>query len=333
MVSIICNSGINFFQHYIKTFNNFQVIEVERFFLNKNLKTTSDKTFITTTSPQSFSLKDIFNFKKYYEFNKMVKNSHSKTYHFISVHPINCIQILILKLQGKRIISTIHDLTPHPDWKSQIINNIQKWIIARSDKVVLHNNKDVKEITKSTSIPLSGYELKPVKKVFNRTLLFFGRIEPYKGLGNLIQMLESNSYIRANWNIIIAGKGNIPKEVSNFHNIKIINRFVSDEDLEILHSQAAFTILPYDSATQSAVITHSLSLGTPVIAYNVGALSEYTHDWNGYLVEHNDFLQIQKILENYNEELMRFFQKSIISNYSAFFSQKKIESEYLKLYQ
>lgn len=337
MVAIICNSGISFFDHYISTFFCFTKIKVDIFFLNKNLKIVSNKNhriIITNESIKSFSLFDLINISRHITFYKHIKRlTKLNLFHFISVHPLNIIQILILKILNKKIISTVHDLTPHPDWKSKFIDIIQKLIIYLSDVIILHNIKDCKSLAKAVYIPLSGYELNLQKRDFHKTLLFFGRIEPYKGLANLKTLFEKFPTIRSNWKIIIAGNGKINIDFTNLSNVQIINRFISDEELIKLHKKSSICILPYDSATQSAVVLHSLSLGTPVLAYDVGSLGEYIFDWSGYIVKHNDFNTIESILNDFNKEHFDNFFTKIKQNYNQYYSKKAIEKKYFLVYE
>lgn len=335
MISLVCNSGISFFKHYISTFRNFEEIEFEKYYINENLLCNFEtyNTFVTARSLKSIDIRDLFAIRNYLQFYRSVKNSDSKTVHFISIHPSNVFQILILKLLNKKVISTIHDLKPHPDWKSKIINLIQKFVIFLSDEIILHNQKDVNELKNAHFIPLSGYDLNLQNKNFNRNLLFFGRIEEYKGLKNIKLLLMESQYIRDNWSITIAGKGFVNTDFSQFNNVKLINRFISDDELNELHRNAALCFMPYDSATQSAVILHSLSLGTPILAHDVGSIGEYMADWTGYLVKHNDFNKIEDILKNFSEQTSKSFFSKIKEKYQLMYSLNSIEMKYLKVYR
>jgi len=93
-------------------------------------------------------------------------------------------------------------------------------------------------------------------KVGEKTILFFGRIEEYKGLDNLLNIIQLFNKNRLNYNFIIAGKGKIEnmEKFLTFKNVTIINRFIEDEEIKNLFRKATFTILPYNSATQSGVI-------------------------------------------------------------------------------
>ena len=65
-------------------------------------------------------------------------------------------------------------------------------------------------------------------------------------------------------------------------------------------------ILPYKSATQSGVIIDSYRFGRPVIAYNVGAVSEQIQDWkSGYLIQQGnitDFVEKINFIASMDDE-------------------------------
>ncbi|MBC7323069.1 MAG: glycosyltransferase family 4 protein [Acetomicrobium sp.] len=121
------------------------------------------------------------------------------------------------------------------------------------------------------------------------TFLFFGRIQPYKGLQILaraFQLIEQTRNLR----LIVAGEGRLPGEILQMYqrspNLHIINRFLSDDEIPNLMSQADVVILPYTSATQSGVIPLAYAFGLPVICTRVGALPEIVLDGQtGVLVQ------------------------------------------------
>ena len=59
---------------------------------------------------------------------------------------------------------------------------------------------------------------------------------------------------------------------------EIIKGFIPYSDVAGLFQRSAISVLPYIEASQSGVAAASYGLGTPVIASNVGGLSELVHD-------------------------------------------------------
>ncbi|MEO8399184.1 MAG: glycosyltransferase, partial [Ignavibacteriaceae bacterium] len=70
--------------------------------------------------------------------------------------------------------------------------------------------------------------------------------------------------------------------------VKVINQFIPNEDVEKYYKISDLVILPYRSATQSAVLTIAYGFSKPVVATNVGGLAEFVEDKiTGIIVEPN----------------------------------------------
>ncbi len=128
----------------------------------------------------------------------------------------------------------------------------------------------------------------------DKILLFFGYVRKYKGLDLLIQALPSVISLNPDVRLLIVGEFyddpsfylNLINDLKLDDYIKVINRFVKNEEVGIYYGMSDLVILPYRSATQSAVLNVSYSFYKPVIATNVGGLKEFIDDGEtGFLVE------------------------------------------------
>lgn len=109
------------------------------------------------------------------------------------------------------------------------------------------------------------------KNDYGSYVLFFGRIEKYKGVDLLIDAYEKSDLPSNGVKLIIAGKGNIDhKNTESPINIVFINRFVENDELANLISHAKYVVLPYISATQSGCVMSAFALNKPVLATDVG---------------------------------------------------------------
>ena len=99
--------------------------------------------------------------------------------------------------------------------------------------------------------------------------LFVGRIRDYKGILDLIEAFERR---KRDSNLVIAGEGNFRKR--NRENIIVINRWLSDSEIEYLINAARVVVFPYRDASQSGIIPLCISLGAPMIVSDAGALAE-----------------------------------------------------------
>jgi glycosyltransferase involved in cell wall biosynthesis len=122
-------------------------------------------------------------------------------------------------------------------------------------------------------------------------LLFFGFIRSYKGLSLL---LDAMKLLPDNYHLVIAGEmyGSFDayqQQIETLHlqdKISLHIRYISDVETPLFFSAADVCILPYISATQSGIIAIAHHFETPVIATNVGSLSEALYNGSaGMLID------------------------------------------------
>jgi glycosyltransferase involved in cell wall biosynthesis len=99
--------------------------------------------------------------------------------------------------------------------------------------------------------------------------LFIGRIRDYKGVPDLIDAFHRSE---SNFGLIIAGEGDFQKPANE--NIILLNRWLSDFEIESLIAGSSAVIFPYRDASQSGVIPICVSLQVPMIVSDAGALVE-----------------------------------------------------------
>lgn len=113
----------------------------------------------------------------------------------------------------------------------------------------------------------------------SRTLLFFGRVEPYKGLDLLFEAMKTVVASEPDCKLIVAGAGHlpdIPREVRE--HVVLLNRFIDDAEIRPIFEAASFVVLPYRSATQTAVVPFAAVFSLPAIVTRVGGLPELLID-------------------------------------------------------
>ncbi len=110
-------------------------------------------------------------------------------------------------------------------------------------------------------------------------LLFFGRIDKYKGIGRLCKAYSSLSQEeQKNTKLVIAGRGTFSEEeqslIEDNKNIILINRFITDEEMVWLMQHTKAVVVPYIEASQSGVVPIAYHFGKPVISSNLPGLVE-----------------------------------------------------------
>jgi len=146
----------------------------------------------------------------------------------------------------------------------------------------------------------------------DKTILFFGRIRPYKGLDYLITAFRQLAHQDRAYRLIIAGEPKkeslqywrevqqaIEREGLGEQVIQEI-RFIADEETEVYFKAADVLVLPYTQVFQSGVLFLAYSFGLPVIATNVGSLSDdIVEGETGYTCRPCDAADLAKALETY----------------------------------
>lgn len=156
-------------------------------------------------------------------------------------------------------------------------------------------------------------ELRDVVSDSTLTLLFFGRIEPYKGLDILIAALKILEQRGCNVRLIVAGSGDLGlgDDATVPQSITLIHRFVPDDEVRHIFESADVVVLPYISATQSGVIPMAYAFGKPVISTDVGALRDVVDPGcTGLLVRPSDPVGLANAIEGLAMDRSRLAQMS-----------------------
>lgn len=199
------------------------------------------------------------------------------------------------------MVTTVHDVSPHPGDKSSYVIPGSRYTarlpLYRSKQIIVHARHQQQFLTQERGLAASKVQVVSIgeygtiyrqwargktQKQEPYTLLFFGRIWPYKGLRHLIDAMPIVIDEFPEAKLIIAGSGEdlasyFPNGVDRQH-YEIIKGFIPYSEVAGLFQRSAISVLPYIEASQSGVAAASYGLGTPVIASDVGGLGELVHD-------------------------------------------------------
>jgi len=207
-------------------------------------------------------------------------------------------------VKAEKKIAICHDPFPHYG-DNRFIRFLYDTLMRHSDSVVVLSEKFIPVVHEKYGTPMdqicymphgnfSFYKGKDTQKEIeyskNKTnFLFFGRIGKYKGINILTQAYEILKSKNVNVSLTIAGSGNLEEEKTDLQklkDVKIFNRYIDDEEVgNFFDSDNLVLVLPYLSATQSGVIPIAMEYGIPIIASNIGGLSEQLDNGRiGFLV-------------------------------------------------
>jgi glycosyltransferase involved in cell wall biosynthesis len=155
-------------------------------------------------------------------------------------------------------------------------------------------------------------------------LLFFGYVRKYKGLDTLIESVKLMRDMGfALWDVCLLIVGEFYDDEARYrhkvHDLKLESsiRFVSDyvpnNEVAKYFSASDVVVLPYRSATQSGIVQIAYNFNKPVIATDVGGLSETVlHERTGYIVPpENPKALADAIMHYFDEQKQEEFSRNV----------------------
>ncbi|MGB9696397.1 MAG: glycosyltransferase family 4 protein [Ignavibacteria bacterium] len=256
---------------------------------------------------------------------------------------------LPLFLHGKARFWTLHDAIPHTgdeNVKTKILNKllsrydfffVQHYKYLR-DKFIENFRVKPEKVFQLYSGPLNVYRnFESDERIVNGDyILFYGRIAKYKGIDYL---LKAYNKLKTDVKLVIAGSGRLWSEneiIDSNKNIIFLNKYIETRELVSLIKNSLFVVAPYTDATHSAVVVTSYVFGKPIIAYNVGGLSEVIqNNFTGILVEPNSVDALSVAIENLlcDKERIKEMGKNIGNFLNDRLNWEEISNGYYKMYK
>jgi glycosyltransferase involved in cell wall biosynthesis len=247
---------------------------------------------------------------------------------------IRSVGLLPSVLLVKKLLIAVHDPVPHTgetSWKINLTRfSFHRFPVAKG--YFLYSEFARKQFDihhQYLKSPRYVLQLKPYSYYRNylpsetqdrKHILFFGRLSPYKGIDVLLEAMPKVFARFPDEQLVIAGKsfnGYLPdKEAVERYssNIKILNRYIMNEELVLLISQAKVIVCPYKDATQSGVLMTAYAIQTPVIATQVGAFPEHIkNNITGMLILVNDADQLaEKMIAALDNNFYQEMEQNLI---------------------
>ncbi len=244
--------------------------------------------------------------------------------------------MLYYKLCGKKVVLTAHNVNgARRDGKDSLLNRVTlRMQYSLCDHVFVHTQKMKEELCEGFRVPGDAVTVIPYPMNYalhdteltsaeaklrlglgdeERTILFFGKIRPYKGIEHLVAAFKLLSAPRkGNYRLILAGEPTKDSEEylheiqhfveQEFHPQQVILRiqFIPDEEMELYFKAADVLVLPYKEIFQSGVLFLAYSFGLPVIATDVGSFREdIVEGYTGFLCMPGDPTDMARTIETY----------------------------------
>ena len=225
-----------------------------------------------------------------------------------------------------KLLFICHNVRPHEQGRLSklLLPRVLKMVLGQADGCLVHSQAD-REILREvlpqmpvTVSPLPTYAALggepateiPVELPTDRPLLLFcGLVRPYKGLDVLLEamaLLQRPAHLLVAGEFWQGGQTSYQAQIERLgltNCVSIIDEYLPDELLAACIDRANVVVLPYRSATQSAVVQTAFGRGKPVITTNVGGLAEAVEDGRtGLVVPPENPTALAHAIERYFEE-------------------------------
>jgi glycosyltransferase involved in cell wall biosynthesis len=242
--------------------------------------------------------------------------------------------MLYYRLLGKRIVLTAHNVNAgRRDSEDTPLNRLTLRIQYRlADHIFVHTEKMRLELIEAfgvhrarvTVIPFGINNSVPNTRLTRaearlrlgirdgiRTILFYGRIAPSKGLEYLIAAFQQILARGEDFQLIIAGRPDrcerywraireaIREDVQRGR-ILLRADFIPDDETEFYFKAADVLVLPYKDIFQSGVLFLGYSFGLPALAADVGSLKDdIVEGKTGFVFRPEDPVDLARAIEKY----------------------------------
>ena len=139
--------------------------------------------------------------------------------------------------------------------------------------------------------------------------------------------------------LLIAGSGKLYFDESLYKgnaNVILMNRYIPLAQLAGLLKNALFTVCPYKDATQSGVVQTAFSMGTPIVASDVGNFAAAIEDGkSGVIVPPCDADALARAMAELvgHPERLEMFRKYIAGEWLEKNSWEEVAKQYLNCYE
>jgi glycosyltransferase involved in cell wall biosynthesis len=176
-------------------------------------------------------------------------------------------------------VFTAHDLLPR---RTAHRTSLWRRIFARFDRIVVHSDSGRETLAglgvdpeRLRVIPHPVFPSEPGHSDDGRTVLAFGMIRPYKGLGDAIEAVRRAGDAR----LLVAGDPLEPVEpyraAANGLEVEWRLGYLSQPDSDRALGDATVAVFPYrPELDQSGALLRALGAGVPAVVYDVGGIAE-----------------------------------------------------------
>lgn len=252
-------------------------------------------------------------------------------------------------------VVSVYDPLPHlgeRNWRKELSRRL---LFRRAQRFVVHHehgraefcrrhrlSPDLVGVVRQGSFELLRAYTTPGVEPDPATVLFVGRLSPYKGLDVLFQAAPLIAERLPGVRFVVAGRP-IPgyrlppaPPLAGDGTVEVRERYLPNRELAELVQGAGLVVCPYVDASDSGVVLTAFGLGRPVVASSAGGLAEYVKDGvTGLVVAPRDAAALATAVLRVagDGELRGHLEQGIAAARAGELSWRRVADELLRTYQ
>ena len=206
----------------------------------------------------------------------------------------------LTKILRYKVVWTVHNVLPHEALTSNDLKIRRKLSLIAAVKIV-HSKSTVQEMKRlgldtenCRIIPHGNYQSAYPNNISDanarkalhipqsaKVIAFFGRVEPYKGVPELLRVYKELAQTHKDMYLLIAGKcfdsklQHLLSEAANeYERIQFHDGYIEDDKIQTFLNAADICVYPFSEITTSGSILLASSFGKPIIAPRLGAIKD-----------------------------------------------------------
>ncbi len=209
-----------------------------------------------------------------------------------------------LRLAAGRYVYTVHNVLPHGRERSRFFRRVYRLVYRLPHVLLVHTERARQQLVEEFGVPPGKIRLTsiglneemPVTALTPaaarrrlgldpgaRALLFFGKIDEYKGLDRLLDAFDQLDL--PSTRLVVAGEFRNPacrtailRQLENLRrrgDVQLHERFIPNEEAEVFFKACDVLCLPYRHIYQSGLVFLGPRFGLPLVTTDVGSLREF----------------------------------------------------------
>jgi len=264
-------------------------------------------------------------------------------------------QVILIKLFVRRFLVSTHDVETHPEdedyyyliSKKITLRLFKKHIavMSSSQAELFYKHYGIKPYLLQLPIidyyeAVSGNILIPSESSSKIRFLFFGSIQPYKGIELLIDAAEILNSKGADFKLNILGclrynNESLSARMAGIKNVNYKNTHIDYKDVFSLYSQNDIIIIPYKHVTQSGPLLIGYSRNMPCITSDLPGFREYVDDGKSGMLFNNTAEALAEKMKDFidNRNKIESMSDYIFKELKQRFSMSSLAGAYIDVFR